>query len=176
MELKRTLRYFILRFKRLKGEPKTLAKGVAVGLFVGVTPTIPLHTILTLAFAVGLRASKIAAFLASWLVSNPLTVPFQYYAAWLVGNWFWPDKLSWARVKAILDLIKSGDGFLETLSEFSKFGFETLLVLNIGGFMLAFPLSICGYFISLNIFEKLEKKREIKTKKNSDRTSGDMQS
>ena len=33
----RAARYYYLRFIRLQGDPHTLARGVAIGLFIGVT-------------------------------------------------------------------------------------------------------------------------------------------
>ena len=75
----RASKYYYLRFIRLRGKPSVLARGVAVGIFIGITPTIPFHTILALIFAYVLRGSKIAALLATFLVSNPLTFFLQYY-------------------------------------------------------------------------------------------------
>jgi uncharacterized protein (DUF2062 family) len=75
----RTAKYYYLRFLRLRGKPGELARGVAIGIFVGITPTIPFHTILALILAMILRGSKIAALLATVLVSNPLTFVSQKY-------------------------------------------------------------------------------------------------
>ena len=45
MKLNRLGKYYYLKFIRLKGDPRSLALGTAIGVFVGLTPTIPLHTI-----------------------------------------------------------------------------------------------------------------------------------
>ncbi|MEA1867995.1 MAG: DUF2062 domain-containing protein, partial [Thermodesulfobacteriota bacterium] len=42
----RTVRYQWLRLVRLRGDPFVLARGIAIGTFIGLTPTIPFHTIL----------------------------------------------------------------------------------------------------------------------------------
>ena len=47
MILKRRFRIFYERFISLKGDPSQIAAGLAIGVFVGVTPTIPLHTAIT---------------------------------------------------------------------------------------------------------------------------------
>ncbi|MDP3478975.1 MAG: DUF2062 domain-containing protein, partial [Desulfoprunum sp.] len=48
MRLKRLGKYYYLRFLRLKGDPYSLAFGTAIGVFVGLTPTMPLHTAIIL--------------------------------------------------------------------------------------------------------------------------------
>ena len=72
IEPQRTIRYYYLKFIRLKGDPSSLARGVAVGTFIGITPTIPFHTVMTLALAFLLRGSKVAALLATVIVSRDL--------------------------------------------------------------------------------------------------------
>ena len=44
MTYKRTLKYCWLKLRRLQGDPKKLAWGMALGVFIGVTPTLPFHT------------------------------------------------------------------------------------------------------------------------------------
>ena len=92
LEPRRTARYYYLRFIRLKGDPSVLARGVAVGTFIGITPTIPFHTVMALGLSFILRGSKVAALLATFLVSNPLTFFPQYYLSWQIGNWLLPGK------------------------------------------------------------------------------------
>ena len=43
MSIKRTLRYHWLKFLRLQDDPRKLAWGMALGIFIGITPTIPFH-------------------------------------------------------------------------------------------------------------------------------------
>src|SRR5210317_1471269 len=95
LEPQRAARYYYLRFIRLRGKPSELARGIAVGTFIGITPTIPFHTILALICASLLRSSKIAAVLATFVVSNPLTFFLQYYFSWKIGTWFTSREHSW---------------------------------------------------------------------------------
>ncbi|MEN8231610.1 MAG: DUF2062 domain-containing protein, partial [Thermodesulfobacteriota bacterium] len=111
LEPRRAARYYYLRFIRLRGHPSVLARGVAVGTFIGITPTIPFHTILTLFFAFILRGSKVTALLAAVVVSNPLTFFLQYYFSWKIGNWFTPADHSWGEVESLLEAIISGGNF-----------------------------------------------------------------
>lgn len=157
---KRTARFYYLKFLRLRGEPRYLAKGVALGMFVGITPTIPLHTILILPLAFALRTSKVAALLASWLVSNPLTFFAQYYFSWRIGKLLFPGHLSWARINAVLRNIEAGSGFMDTLHQITALGVKAIAAMVAGGCLLALPFTVAGYFISLNIFQKIEARRQ----------------
>ncbi|OGR05201.1 MAG: hypothetical protein A2511_04380 [Deltaproteobacteria bacterium RIFOXYD12_FULL_50_9] len=159
---KRTFRYYTLKFKRLKGDPAFLARGVAIGAFIGITPTIPLHTITILLFAFLLRGSVVAAILTSIIVSNPLTNVPQYYFSLKVGNMITPYNLSWARFSSIMQLIDNHAGFREIITAFGQLGQEALIVLLLGGCVLAAPIAGVAYFLSYSFFRSLQKKRREK--------------
>ncbi len=159
LEPRRAARYYYLRFIRLEGHPSVLARGVAVGTFIGITPTIPLHTILALFFAFILRGSKIAALLATFVVSNPLTFFFQYYFSWKIGSWFAPGKHSWEEVSRLFESIIAGGKFGETLAALAGIGFNSLMILIGGGIILAIPFTIVFYISSYLLFRSLQKKR-----------------
>nr|MBF0223243.1 DUF2062 domain-containing protein [Desulfobulbaceae bacterium] len=38
------MRYYTLKFRRLKAEPASLARGVSLGCIIGISPTLPFHT------------------------------------------------------------------------------------------------------------------------------------
>jgi hypothetical protein len=48
MTLRRILRYQWLKFLRLQEDPRKLAWGMALGVFIGITPTIPFHLVAAL--------------------------------------------------------------------------------------------------------------------------------
>lgn len=83
--MKRAFRLFSLRILRLKGQPEEVAGGVAIGVFIGLTPTVPLHTILSVLIAFLLGKSKLAAALGGW-IANPLVLPFIYILDYKVGR------------------------------------------------------------------------------------------
>ncbi len=170
---KRTARFYYLKLIRLQGEPRYLAKGVAVGVFIGITPTIPLHTILILALAFALRTSKISALLASWVVSNPLTFFAQYYFSWWFGKLLFPGHLSWHRINGVLQKIEGGSGFMASLHHIAALGAKAIAAMLAGGCLLALPFTVAAYFISLSIFQKIEKRRQ---KRREDRKTNDQPS
>ncbi len=161
-EVRRTIKYFSLKFIRLKGDPHFLAMGVAVGLFIGTTPTIPFHTIAALAMAILLRGSKIAALLASMAISNPLTFFFQYYFSWKIGNWLYPANLRWEQIEALLKTITTDVGLSVSLAALGKLGMAALATLVLGGCLLALPIAAVGYLLSYRFFAAIQKKRREK--------------
>ena len=76
---------FCRQLRELRDKPHEISLGMAIGVFIAVTPTIPFHTVLAVALAALLRGSKLAAALGVW-VSNPLTIPFFYYGSYRLGR------------------------------------------------------------------------------------------
>ena len=149
MNLKRTIRYQWVKFKRLQGDPRKLAWGMALGVFVGVTPTVPFHFITVLTLAPLLRVSVITAVLGTQLC-NPLTIAFLYLTAFKVGHFLLlrgaPLRLPETYTLAnSLDLIWRGG-----------------LALQVGGVILAVPAAIVSYFLTLWIITRY---RRLKARK-----------
>ena len=71
-------------FKNIDGDPDYVARGLAIGVFVGITPTIPFQTALAVALAALCRGSKPAAVLGIWS-GNPVTMPLLYAGSYKLG-------------------------------------------------------------------------------------------
>ena len=54
-------------------DPRYVALGFGIGVFVGLTPTLGIHTPLSLGLTLLFRASPIAALVGNW-ICNPITV------------------------------------------------------------------------------------------------------
>lgn len=83
--LVRQSKLLLLRLLRLRAQPDEIAKGFALGIFIGMTPTIGFQMVIAIFFAMLLRENKIAAALGVW-VSNPLTAPFIYALEYETGR------------------------------------------------------------------------------------------
>ncbi|MFQ6757618.1 MAG: DUF2062 domain-containing protein [Deltaproteobacteria bacterium] len=162
MNPNRAAKYYYLKFLRLQGDPHSLALGVAIGLFVGITPTIPLHTALIVTLAWPLRGNILAALIASMAVSNPLTWLPQYYFSWQMGNWLLPGRLSWDRIQDLLGVFASDASFRENLARLGQMGLEAVAVMLAGGVLLAIPFTCAGYILAFKFFRALRKKRREK--------------
>lgn len=157
----RIVKYYGLKFKRLRGDPRSLALGTAIGVFIGISPTVPLHTVAIIGVTLLLRASTIAALLVSMVISNPLTMVPSYYLCWLAGNLILPGRLSWDRILVVLETLKHS-GFMDSLISMSQLGGDAILVLLTGGLVLGLPLAIASYFLSLRFFIAVREKRRRK--------------
>jgi uncharacterized protein (DUF2062 family) len=134
------------RIKALQGDPHYVAMGVAIGVFVALTPTIPLHTAIALGLAFMLRASKPAAAIAVWL-SNPLTIPFFYYASFKLGTLILGHELP----------LK---GHQPTVSQLLKMGWDVTIATIVGGALLGIIPAVAAYFLTFHLFQRIHLRRQ----------------
>ena len=158
MNLSRTLRYHVHRFKRLQGSIPSVAMGSAIGAAIAVTPTIPLHSILILGCTLLFRVNAVAGMLMGALVSNPLTLVAHYYLAWKIGDFCFPGRLSWERLHQLLGMIET-QPILESLKTIGSIGFDALLVMMTGGVLLAVPTGVLTYVLVYRFFLRLRRQR-----------------
>lgn len=144
---KAKIRRFIRKAKRLQGNPRYLAKGAAIGVFVGVTPTIPFHTIIAIALAFIFKGSKPAAAIGT-LSGNPVTIPFFYMGSYKVG-------------KLILGSKAALTCDYWTVQELLKLGFDTTMAMILGGVILGILPAIAAYLIALSVFSTIHDRRII---------------
>ena len=132
------------RFLKIRGHPREISLGFALGLFVGMSPFMGLHTAIAVLLAALFKWNKIAAALAVW-ISNPFTAPVIYGLTYLIGAKVLTYENSYALpqqfdLDALLDIIRSAP--------------ELIWVLIIGGVVTGIPLAIAGYFCAyFAIFE-----------------------
>ncbi len=125
MKCQRNLRVSFLRVRRLKGHPGKVAGGVAIGVFLAMTPTVPLQTVLAVLVAFLFRQSKLAAIFAL-LVNNPISMPFIYLLDYKLGQ------------------VVTGGAALD----FSNVTFSISRLINLG-WSLSYPLLIGGLITGL---------------------------
>jgi uncharacterized protein len=166
MKISRVSKYYYLRFLRLKGTPKELALGSAIGVLIGISPTMPFHTILILLTTLVTRSSFLAAMIASFAVCNPLTYIPIYYFSMVFGNIVTPYELNWEKIRYALDIILTSDDIKQSIGVLADLGFEAVVVMVIGGFVFALPFTIASYYLSFQFFIQLRKKRREKQKLN----------
>jgi uncharacterized protein (DUF2062 family) len=143
MILKKRFLTFYERFISLKGEPAQIAAGLAIGVFVGVTPTIPFHTAIIVLIGLLFRQNITAAYLGSWIISNPLTIPLFYLSQYELGRFL----LGMERCRfAITDY---------TLGSITALGWEILLPLLTGGILMAPFFAVPAYFVTRRLITSI---------------------
>jgi uncharacterized protein (DUF2062 family) len=138
------LQKFYRKFLKLRGDPREIALGFALGLFIGMSPIMGFQMVIAAAVAAFLKWDIISAAMGVW-ITNPLTAPFIYSLTYFVGSKIYgtsnvfklPDEITVPVVKAIL--AKSPGIFYS---------------LTIGGIVLGIPLAVAGYFISYRLVSR----------------------
>ena len=129
----RLWRYYRLKLLRLAAEPETVARGLAIGVLVGLLPIVPLHTVTALGLAITLKGSKTAALLGT-LVSNPFDLVPHYLLIYYLGHKLLP-----------LDIPPFSPRHID-IREILSDGWELMAVLMTGGLVVAIPASLAAYF------------------------------
>jgi uncharacterized protein len=142
------IRQFINRVKKLDGDPHYVAMGMAIGVFIGVTPTMPFHTVLAVGLAILLRGSKAAAVLGVWF-SNPVTAPFFYVGSYKVGKYLLGNSVPF-NLK------------YESLLELAHLGIDVTIALITGGLLLGILPGVASYVVTRKIFTTVRSKRASK--------------
>jgi uncharacterized protein (DUF2062 family) len=148
----RYVKYYYLRYKRLNGNPRSLALGSAIGAILGIMPIMPLRTVVIIASTALIRANTIAALIVATIIANPVTIVALYYFALVAGNFLTAYTLNWERVKIALDILTSNTGFTTSMKALASLGFEAFAILMVGGMTLAIPVSLITYTISFRFF------------------------
>ena len=147
------------KFKHLQGSPASLARGTAVGVFIGFAPVMPFKSMLILMITVAVRSSTVAALLVCTLICNPLTYLPLYYLAWLIGDLLLPGRVSWELLKAAVGHMREVS-LAQAVVLAGQMGLDMGLVLLAGGLALALPLAIASYLGALRFFAWKARRQE----------------
>ena len=144
----------------LNDSPHAIALGVAIGIFVGLTPTVGIQTILILGLVFATRKFmyfNATAAMASTYVSNPVTMVPMYYGWYRIGAWFYPSSLTAAEFEQLLQF----EGFSGWLAAMQNLGSQVALPMCLGalitasiGVAIAYPTT---YFLVKSFRNRQEK-------------------
>lgn len=133
----RQLKLNVVRFLRMREAPDEIAKGLALGVFIGMTPTFGFQMAIAVFFAFLLRENKIAAALGVW-ITNPLTAPFIYALEYEAGRVL----LGMERVRFPQEL---------TLGALRDLGLGVLIPLCTGSLILGVLVAALSYALTLRL-------------------------
>ena len=116
----------------IRGGPESIARGVAIGLFIGLTPTVGFQTMLILLGCLLVAGNFPTAFVASF-VTNPFTVAPLYWAYHELGRVFF----------TVLPVLRSDPDvwYLRGV------GADIVFTLT-GSLLIATPAAVIGYLLS----------------------------
>jgi uncharacterized protein (DUF2062 family) len=128
---------------RLQGKPHYVALGMAIGVFVAVTPTIPFHTLIAVVLAFILRGSKPAAIIGVWF-SNPVTIPIFYFGSYKIGT--------------LLLRIELPDAIpYRSFSDLLNLGADVTLAMMLGGCVLGILPALSAYFLTFRLVRQFRR-------------------
>ena len=142
--LKDRFKSFWNKVKKLQGEPRYIAMGVAIGVFIGITPTIPFHTVIAVAMAFVFKGSKPAAAIGVW-IANPITIPIFYIGSFKVGT-------------LLLDRPIPFDVKFESINELLSLGLDVTFAMVVGGAVLGIVPGIIAYIVTYKFFTAIRSK------------------
>ncbi len=135
----------LIRLIRLRAEPDAVARGMALGLFIGMTPTFGVQMFIALFFAFILRQNKIAAVIGVWN-TNPLTAPFIYGLEYEVG-------------RLLLGLPHPAVDIQFSFEALKVLGWQVAAPLCVGGVVLGIPVALIGYALTVRFIPSLKQWR-----------------
>ena len=125
----------LIRLLRLQDSPERIARGMALGLFIGMTPTFGAQMALAFLAAMLLAENKLAAIIGVW-VTNPITAPFIYGLEYETG------RVLLGRPHPAMPL-EFNYHFLKT------FGWQVIFPISLGSLIFGTSAAIIGYSVTL---------------------------
>ncbi len=167
---------YVQRILHINDTPEAIALGAAVGMFLGMTPTVGIQMVLMVIVGTVIRANRIAG-VAMVYISNPFTVLPIYWLDYLVGS-------------TLLDSRSlTYDGFRETckvfMSEWSIAGLwpatlgfmsaqtDIAVALVVGGVVLGAVFAIPVYPLTLQLVLAYRRHKAKKSATQIGDTTGD---
>jgi uncharacterized protein len=133
-----------------------IALGGAIGVFIGLTPTIGIQMLLVLLLAVATRSwfhfNKVAALLMVY-VSNPLTALPIYWFNYNVGTIYFPHSTTRSEFEELLQY----DGFMEWCASFTRLFVDVGVPLVVGSLVVATCFGLATYPILLRVIRNLRR-------------------
>jgi uncharacterized protein len=163
---RRAIEYVVIRLKRRPGTPEYIAKGFAIGVAINYWPILFTHLIFGYILCRMLRGDLIAMVIGT-LLGNPWTFAIVYPLSYKLGKTLLgmrpshsADKIDtvsevWAQIWPV----KSMDSLAIAFQ-------EIIIPMILGGFLLALPSAILGYYVAKNAVNvyQLQRRRKL-TKK-----------
>ncbi len=165
----RRFRQRVTAVLHLDEEPSRLARGLAIGVFIGFTPFYGLHTLLALAAAFVFRLNKVATITGAW-INLPWFAPFVYGFSLKLGEAVLSGdfgRFSWAGLSG---LPEAASAYLrasprEHAGELWQVLWDMLFVaskpLFVGTTLVGVVLGIATYFVALEAIRDIRRLRRL---------------
>lgn len=140
------------RLIKIRGNPREIALGFAMGVFVAMSPTMGFQMAIAVPIAALFKWNKLAAAMAVW-VSNPITAPFIYGPTYFVGAKLMGMSLGFHAA----DLASRS-----TMLALAGKAPEIFKAMTLGGVVLGLPLAVIGYYFVFFAIRKYQSDIKLK--------------
>lgn len=150
-------RHLYDRLIRIRGTPHEIGMGMALGLYIGMTPLMGAHMVIAVFFAMMLKWNKLAAAIGVW-VTNPITALPIYGINYMMG----------AKVTGVTRPLRlGGELHFSLLIDILMKAPEIFWTLLVGGMITGIPLAVAGYYFTYGAVNRYQEeiKRQLAVQK-----------
>jgi len=151
---RKRLMVYVLKLAKLSGTPECIAKGVGMGLFIGLFIPMGAQLLIVFPLAIWFKANKIAA-CSFTMITNHFTILFIYPFQCVLGSYIIADPLTYERAKQpFMAFFHS-----PSLRELTLLGKEIVVPFFVGGAFLGAIFSVSGYFGALYLVRTIRNRK-----------------
>lgn len=154
---KATFLYYYVKLVKEKGSPEYIAKGWALGIFVGMLIPIGFQLAIAIPLAFAIKVSKFGATVGTF-ITNHFTVIIIYPVQCWIGSYILGHPLSFAKVEKELSGLFKEPSF----SSLFELGGELITTFFVGGAFLAAIATPITYFVVKRLVVEHRRKAAIR--------------
>jgi uncharacterized protein (DUF2062 family) len=166
-------RKFIVRLLELDDTPREIARGIAIGVFVAMTPTVGIQMVTIAVLCTAFRGNRLGGITMAW-ISNPLTVVPIYWLDYVIGAIILrAPMIGKAEIARLVDIESSNifGMFFEFLGNLGSMTYDMAGPMFLGGVIVGIVCAIPSYYIFLPLFTKW--KEAFRKEKESSKAAAD---
>lgn len=167
-------RKFVVRILELDDTPREIARGIALGVFIAMTPTVGIQMIAIATVCTIAGGNRLAGVAMAW-ISNPLTIVPIYWLDYFIGSMILRTRMvTIGEIAQVLDLKSTGifSMFFEFLGKLGNMAVDLAGPMFLGGAILGIICAIPAYHVSVPLFTKwkeaFRKEKETTSEKGQD--------
>jgi uncharacterized protein (DUF2062 family) len=154
---KKSITYYYFKLVKQQGTPEYIARGVAVGLFIGFFVPFLFQMVCAFALAVLVKAAKIPALACTW-VTNQFTIIFIYPVQCYIGSYLIGNPLTYQHIKTVFVDVFKHPGY----NSLMELGSAVVLSFFAGGLLFGVVSAVIGYFVALKMVIRHRQRKEQK--------------
>jgi uncharacterized protein (DUF2062 family) len=142
---------FVRKVLETEEPPEHIARGVAIGSFIAVTPTVGFQIYLALLLATLARGNRVAAIAMTFILNPFIVIPpsYWYFPAYYLGLFLLG--MEGVGFSQIIEVYESTGGLYELMSNLWSLGIVVYGPMLLGGTVMGVPIAFVMYHASLRL-------------------------